>query len=437
MESPEFAVQAKGKEPSFSRRTSFWASPAAWIREKNLSREYWVFFAAAFFFDAGFVIYFFLFNLYLMDRGLSDRAIGLIGGSLTLGSVLGTLPAGALARRIGLRKMMAWLFVIAPLLNAMRVLWVWEPEQIALAFLAGIAMSAWGVCYLPAIARLTTERQRTTAYSLTFSASVGTAMLGGVVCGYLRQWIQMAGFAVSAADTKKWILLAACGLVMLGLFAIRRLRLVAEKQETSADKAWLSGWRLTPFLRRYLPLMALWSAVLAAFTPYANIYLSRNLQVPMEQVGLIFSLVQGIQLCMGLLVPVVTRMLGLVGGIAAMQATAAVVLACMAGTTNMPLAVGLYLVFSAAQWMSSPALFNLLMNETPDAERGTAAAMTLFANALAGAAATAGMGFLFTRFGYPVVLTGIAVAALAIAFVFLLVIRPDAQGRDSAPLRLH
>jgi MFS family permease len=93
------------------KRVSFWKNPIAWLREENLSRGYWTFFAAAFFYDAGFAVYFFLFNLYLMDRGFSDRVIGLIGGSFTLGSLVGTLPAGALARRTGLRSLLLALFI--------------------------------------------------------------------------------------------------------------------------------------------------------------------------------------------------------------------------------------------------------------------------------------------------------------------------------------
>jgi predicted MFS family arabinose efflux permease len=411
------------------KRVSFWKNPIAWLRKENLSRGYWTFFAAAFFYDAGFAVYFFLFNLYLMDRGFSDRVIGLIGGSFTLGSLVGTLPAGALARRTGLRSLLLALFITAPLLNLARSLWIWEPAQIALAFIAGVAMSAWGVCFLPAIARLTSEKNRPAAFSFILSASVGTSILGGVVCGYLRRWLEMAGFAISAAQVKEWILLTACAIVPIGLLAVLRLRFPSDTQgEMRAERAWLHGWQLSPFLRRYLLVMALWCAVLAAFTPFANIYLSRSLHVPMEQVGLAFSLVQVIQLGMVLLVPMVSRMLGLVKGIAAMQAAAAVVLGCMAGVTNPQLAVVLYLIFSAAQWMSTPALYNFLMNETPDAERSTAAAMTLFSNSLAGSVATAGAGILFMKFGYPPVLMGIALAALAIALLFLFLMSPMSRG---------
>jgi sugar phosphate permease len=198
--------------------------------------------------------------------------------------------------------------------------------------------------------------------------------------------------------------------------------------EVQANRwSWLRGWRLNPFLWRFLPLMALWSAVLAAFTPFANVYLSRELHVQMTQIGLIFSIVQVLQLCMGLLTPFVFRALGLVRGIAATQILAAVVLGLMAGARNGQLAVVLYLTFSAAQWMSSPGLYNLLMNETPDIERGTAAAMTLFCNALVASVATTGAGILLTRFGYPPVLFSLAVMALAIALVFRFLLSPQLQ----------
>ena len=79
-------------------------APAAWLnKKKSPSRGFWVFFTVAFFFDFGFSVYFFLFNLYLLDIHFNERTIGLIGGALTLGSAIGTLPAGWLARKTGLR----------------------------------------------------------------------------------------------------------------------------------------------------------------------------------------------------------------------------------------------------------------------------------------------------------------------------------------------
>jgi hypothetical protein len=322
-------------------------------------------------------------------------------------------------------------------LSAARVVWMWEPAQLGLAFLAGLAMCMWGVCFLPEVARLTTETNRTSAYSLIFSASMGTSMLGGIVCGYLPQWLKIAGFAMSGAEVKRGILLGSCGVALIGLLPALRLRIpppvTADLVPASqpAGRRWVQPWKHHPFLIRYLPLMALWSAVLASFTPFANVYLSRDLHVPLARIGLTFSAIQAVQLCMGVVTPLIFRMLGLINGIVATQLVAAFTLLSLAGARAGTLAIPLYLVFSAAQWMSAPGLYNLLMNETPDPERSTAAAMTLFCNALAASAATAGAGILFTRFGYPPVLLGIAGMAATVAVLFWLIIP---RRRNGVPL---
>ncbi|HEY1648817.1 MAG TPA: MFS transporter [Terracidiphilus sp.] len=408
--------------PAAARKSSYWRDPSAWLRNLKLSRDYWIFFSAAFFFDAGFSIYFFLFNLYLLDRGFNERAMGWIGGAATLGSLIGTLPAGIPVRRFGVRPMLVLLFLSAPLLNAARATWVWEPAQIGLAFLSGLAICTWGVCFLPAVARLTSDENRTAGFSLIFSVSVATSMLGGIVCGYLREWLAHAGIAMQPAEVKRLILLTSCAVVLFGLIPVLRLRIPAqpdvERVSDSKPKTSFFKQRLHPFLVRFLPSMALWSAVLAAFTPFANIYLVRDLHVSMARIGLIFTAVQLVQFCMGLVTPSLFRKMGLMNGISATQAAAAVVLASLAAAHNQTLAIALYMTFSAAQWASSPGLYNLLMNEVPDAERSSAAAMTMFSNALSGSIATALAGTLFTRFGYPPVLWGLALTGFGVSLLF-------------------
>jgi len=421
-----------------SAGAAFWRNPAQWFREKNLSRRFWIFFTAAFFFDAGFAVYFFLFNLYLLDFHFNEKAIGLVNGALTLGALVGTLPVGALGRRVGLRPVLLFCFVAAPLVGVARAFWMWEPAQIGLAFLAGMTMCTWTVSFLPAVASLTTEKNRTSAISLIFSVGVGTSALGGAVCGYLPQWLRMAGFSMQSAEVKRLILLASCAIAAAGMLALLRLRLPtrADDGENSGSAgrgaAWLRGFRLNAFLWRFLPCMALWSAVLAAFTPFANVYLSRDLHLPLARIGLIFSLAQVLQVTAGLFLPIVVRAVGLINGIVATQLATALSLALLAAAHHEGLAIVLYLSFSAAQWMSSPGLYNLLMNETPEGERSPASAMTMFSNALVGSVATAGAGILLTRFGYAPVLLGIAGFALAIAVLSGILLGPR-RTRGAAP----
>ena len=410
---------------------AFWRSPRGWLSEKKLSRGFWIFFTAAFFFDFGFAVYFFLFNLYLLDLHFNERVMGLVGGALTLGSVVGTLPVGVLAQKIRLRPLLAFCFVAAPLMGVLRAIVMWVPAQIGLAFLAGLAMCVWGVCFLPTLARLTTDENRASAFGLIFSVSIGTSALGGLMCGYLPLWLHMAGFVMSAAEVKRLILLASCAIAVVGLVPVLKLRLPLQPDEPSMEgksecqnKSWKQAWRLHPFLLRFLPAMALWTTVLASFTPFANVYLSRDLAIPLSKIGVIFSVAQVIQFGMGLLSPVIFRRFGLVNGIVATQLATALAMACLAGTHNRGLAVALYLTFSATQWMSSPGLYNLLMSRVPDSERSSASAMTMFCNALLQSGATAAAGILFVQFGYPRVLMGITALAVAAACLFKFLVAP-------------
>ena len=92
-------------------------------------------------------------------------------------------------------------------------------------------MCSWGVCFLPAVARLTTEENRTSAFSLIFSASVGTSMLGGIVCGYLPQWLSRLASPCMPAEVKALILLVACGIALMGLLPVLRLRIPAQSPD--------------------------------------------------------------------------------------------------------------------------------------------------------------------------------------------------------------
>jgi hypothetical protein len=326
-------------------------------------------------------------------------------------------------------------FVAAPILGAMRTMVHGESAQIGLALAAGMAMGLWGVCFLPAVARLTTVENRAYGFSVIFSASVGTSALGGIVCGYLPLWLNRAGFTMQPQEVKRLILQASCGIASLGLLAVLRVTLPPRVSPGEASKRpWHELLKRNSFLLRFLPSMALWTVVLAGFTPFANVYLAHELHIPFSKIGLVFSLAQILQLCVGLFTPLVFRALGLIRGIAATQLMAGLALGLLALTRSQTLAMSLYLGFSALQWMSSPGLYNLIMSEVAEDDRSAAASLTIFCNALLQAAAMAGAGILFARFGYTLVLIGIALVAILTALIFRALVGPS---RAAAASRVH
>ena len=104
--------------------STLWHGVRWWWAGKGLDNRFWTFFGAAFCFDFGAYIFFLLFNLYMVDRGASEKLLGWVTGALALGSLAGTIPAGLLAQRYGLRKALLLCLAAVPLLSALRTAFV-------------------------------------------------------------------------------------------------------------------------------------------------------------------------------------------------------------------------------------------------------------------------------------------------------------------------
>jgi predicted MFS family arabinose efflux permease len=394
----------------------------SWLIEKQLSRDFWFFLASSFFFDLGISLFFFLFNLFLIDVGFDEKSIGRLAGAMTIGTFAATVPVGILARKIGIRSLLLSAFIFIPIVEALRTIFLWEPTQLALAFLAGTGLSVWAVCFAPTVAKLTTEENRPFAFSLLFSMGIGVSAFGGVVGGYLPTWLHASGFSIQPTDAKRVVLLIACGIASLGAWPILKLTL-------SRDVSQRSPLRMpNSFMLRFLAASAVWSLVIGSFGPFANVYFARILKMPLAHIGIVFSLSQLLQVVGVLCAPLIFKKCGLVAGVMYMQITTAIFLAGLAATHTILTAAVFFLAYTGAQWMSGPGIYTFLMNKVEDSEKSNASALNLLVTSLSQAAAATGAGYLLTRFGYPAVILGIAGVAAIAALMFRLLL----GGTDSA-----
>jgi MFS family permease len=374
--------------------------------------QFWLFYTASLFFSFGFSIFFFLFNLYLLGFHLTERSLGLIGGLMAFGSILGTIPAGICAERFGIRPTLVTGLSCTVVFSLLRICLVAQSAQLVLAVLTGVTLCSWAVCLSPTVASLTTEAQRPFAFSLMFSSGIGIAALGALVAGQLPTWLRHLPHPVTAIQATRWTLECACGAAALAIIPLLRLRLPG-----AAPRVRLSRFS-NPFLRRFLPAMAVWALVTGSFPPFANVYFVHHLGLSLQKVGFVFSLSQLVQFLAVLGAPLLFRRTGLVRGVVLTQiATAAALasLACIRGGTG---AVWLYAAYMAIQYMNEPGIYSLLMDQIPPSERSSASASTFFVTSACQALASAVMGAAIVRFGYPPVLLGIALLALAATAMF-------------------
>ena len=389
--------------------------------------QFWLFFTAALFFSFGFSIFFFLFNLYLLGFHMNERSLGLIGGLMAFGSILGTIPAGTCAQRFGLRLTLVTGLLCTVIFSLARICFVAQPAQFALAVLTGMTLCSWAVCLSPTVANLTTELERPFAFSLMFSSGIAMAALGALVAGQLPGWLRYLPQASRVA------LELACGAAAVAIIPLLRLNLPEAPPRVRPLQL------AHPFLRRFLPAMAVWGLVTGSFPPFANVYFVHHLGFSLPRMGWILSLSQLVQFLAILCAPLLFRRTGLVKGVVLTQIATAAALAALALIHGATPAIWLYAVYMAMQYMNEPGIYSLLMDQIPAEQRSSASASTFFVTSACQAIASATMGVAIVRFGYSLVLLGIAAVAAAATLLFARITRlsPVAPDHLQEPAVIH
>lgn len=410
-----------------------------WRAEARLGTQFWALTLAVLLFNIGMAVFFFLYNLFMLDLGYRERPLGILAGALALGGMAGTIPMGFAAQRFGVRRVLVISLLAMSAAFAARLFLLWCPVQIAFAIFDGVALCGWVVCLSPAIAALVEERRRPAAFSIIFAVAVAAGSLGGLIGGNMPKWwgsleLGSTGRVLSPIDSKRVTLLTACAVTALAAWPIARLAFA----EQSARARKVEWFRPSPFLLRFLLASTLWAAAVGAFNPFTNVFFVRYVGIAAAHLGNFFAIVQLLQAGAVLLVPLVVRRCGLISGILAAQIVTATAVALLAAGHGLLAAEAFYCVFMAAQHMCDPAMQNLLMDRIPEAQRSGATALNFLAISIAQAAAATIAGIAFQRFGYPRVLIGVALATIAAAAAFRLLLadaRPASAGHQSVGLQ--
>jgi len=371
------------------------------MRSSGLSGGYWLFLGASSFFVLGMFIYVLLYNLYLLDLGFREDFVGQVNSASTAGMVAAILPAAVLARRWGLGKLLLVSFASVGAISAVRVLVSSRAPLLALAFLSGVAMSLYVVALAPAIARLTSDKARSTGFSVSTASSIALGIFGGWLGGHLPGWL----------GGKRPAMLAGCALVALALWPSARLRLGPAPAE---------GAKLYPrnrFVVRFLMVWAIWNLATGLFNPFFATFFAR-LHTPVERIGLIFSGSQLSQVLALMLAPPILRKMGLVSGTAAMLMATALALGGLAAGPTGWAAAAIFMTYTSCQWMSDPGVNTLLMDRVQEQERTGASALMMLVEFAAQLVASLAGGAAIARFGYSAMLACAAGLAAVAAVAF-------------------
>jgi MFS family permease len=381
-------------------------------RTWRLPAPFWRFLACATLLNLGTYQFWLVYNLYLLDLGYRENVLGLVAGAFTAGNLAGVLPAAALAHRWDLKRTLLACIGGTTAVCVLRAAVSGEPALLAAAFAGGLLFAVWAVSVSPIVAALTPESARPTAFSIVFGSGIGLGIVAGFTGGRLPGWMIRAGWAASAAHSKQLVMLAGSASVALALWPAARLRIQSPPSRETRH------YPRIPFIRRFLVAMGVWSFATGLFNPLFNAYFARQLRMPLERIGTLFSVTQAAQVAAILAAPFVLRRLGLARGVAAMQLLAGLALAFLAPASAAWVAAALYAGYASFQYMSEPGIYSSLMNRVSLGERGGASALNFLVMFAGQALAATIAGAVVTRFGYPPLLAGAAALAGVAAWLF-------------------
>jgi len=406
-----------------------------WCADHMSGTEFWFIATATLLFNLGISIYLFLYSLFLLDLGYTEKAVGVFTSAMVLGGMAGTIPMGIVARRFGLKRVLAVTLLCTSVMLAVRVCWMWYPAQLLSSFLTGAAMGGWMVCLSPGVANAVAERHRPLAFSILFAVAIAAGCGGGLLGGYLPQFVRTEvlhglGAPLSTAAAKRCVLLLSSFLV--GLAALPSLRMGSSARSETVRWVWPGS-----FLKRFLVASAIWSAAVGIINPFAGPFFVGYLRMTVRSAGTYFSVAQLVQAGAVLVIgPWVLRKLGLLSGLLGTQLLTGLALAMVVYGRSVLHAEFLFCLFMSAQHMSDSGVQTLLMNRIPQDGRSDAAAMNYLVVALGQSCAAAAGGLCLSSYGYPwtIRLTACWVVFAAIVFRVLCGSADPVTSRDGAAL---
>ncbi|QBD81437.1 MFS transporter [Ktedonosporobacter rubrisoli] len=158
-------------------------------------------------------------NYYAYSLGYHPDFIGLFSAMPAIGALIGAVPFGMLADRLGRKPVLVISAILTPLFLAMIGLVTAAPLLLALALLQGVVSTAYWVTNLPLLVESTTENQRVGVLALNSFLLLGVGALGNLLGGAIPEFV--AGIMhVTAASTEplRWgVLTAASFTFVFGL----------------------------------------------------------------------------------------------------------------------------------------------------------------------------------------------------------------------------
>jgi len=358
-----------------------------------------------------------LLNLYLLRLGYGPEFVGLFNAAVALAFAVFCLPAGALGRRRGSRRLMIAGMSLVVVGMGLLPLAEFIPKAWQAGWLLASSILAYGGVALymvngsPFLMGATTPAQRDHAFSVQAALGALCAFAGSLVAGLLPGlFATTLGLSLDQPAPYRYPLWVAGGLFVLALLALLPTRKVrAERPQKRVPETGPAPYGLIALLALvYLLIQAGKCAVLAFF----NVYLDAGLGVSTPLIGALSAAGQLLSVPAALSAPLLMARWGKMRTFALGSLGAALSLLPLAFIPHWGAAGLGFMGMTALFWIADPTFMVYHQEIVAPAWRPTASGAVIMALGLSYSAMALAGGYLIGALGYrSLFLTGAGVTA--------------------------
>ena len=300
-----------------------------------------------------------VFNLYILEIGISPELLGGILSAGPFAQAIGSIPMAFLMERVGYKKVFVFIYGITTLGRFVQIATTNVPLMAAAAFGGGLAFAGDFVVRLPFMAANSAPEDRNRTYSTSsvlYSVSMAAgALFAGYAPNFLRQFMnnQLAGgYQIT--------LLLACIFALIGVFPFF---FITEERVTIGAKISLAPyfWGMDRFTIQQAVVSLFVGLGIGLINPFMNIYYVYHLGTTREFFGVVSALVIFPAMAATLVAPILANKAGSVRIVTVVRLIIPAFILTLVFTTNRWLGTLGYWGTSILTTMSQPLSFAFAM----------------------------------------------------------------------------
>jgi len=307
-----------------------------------------------------------LFNLFLKELNFPETIIGYRLSIYSLGSLIIAVPATLSAKRRDFRSIFSTSILILVITSLSQIFFTELGPLLTATIIGGMFTTYYSIAVAPFIMRNTTKKERTYLFSLNYANVLAAGIFGNIIAGFLPGLFMKLKFPVVQSYEISLMLMALSSFFALIFVSKMNEDRIPDKQAKLKDIFKIRDPSL--LLKVTLPSFIVGMGA-GLIIPFMNLYFKNRINLPVEKIGIIFSISQIFMFLGILLGPPLAKKFGKIRTVVITQFLSIPFMLILAFMEQYLLVAIAFFMRASLMNMAQPLTTNFAMEAVPENEQ--------------------------------------------------------------------